>query len=276
MISFPSRIFLLACLTFPLIPAVFADDPLAAKTLIVYVSNSPDSIAVKDHYVAARFTNPATAKVCPITLPDVTAVTLNETDYLNSVRNPVRNCLSNIRAGNVLYIVLAYMRPYRIQIPRGLQNYALDSYLADMWNVYTTTDFNPYPSVTQRYYADSQNQGDYYLPFQTFDNFRANKKNGTFYSVWRLDGPTPAIANAMVDKATAAMNHATGAACFDRNQGNPVSAHGDFLYATGDWDLYKAGQFLSQAGVPVVDDAKPAVPSTWNTTIVAHSPRATR
>ena len=29
-------------------------DPLAAKTMVVYASNSPDSVSVKDYYTSAR------------------------------------------------------------------------------------------------------------------------------------------------------------------------------------------------------------------------------
>jgi uncharacterized protein (TIGR03790 family) len=237
----------------PFLPMAFADDPLAAKTLIVYATNSPDSVAVKDHYIQARFSQPSSANVCGITPPDPNAALLTETDYVNSFKTPIRNCLNTAGKTTILYIVLAYIRPYVINLNRAYGYYAMDSYLADIWDQYSTLDFNPVPTATHRYYADVQNQGNLYVPFVAFDTFRSQPRSLLFYSVWRLDGATPAIAMGLVDKATQTMNNASGAACIDRNRGD-MNFVLDAGYGAGDWDLHQAGVFLGQAGFAVTED----------------------
>jgi len=238
-----------------LLPALaFGDDPLASKVLVVYATNSADSVAVKDHYIQARFSQPATANVCAITLPDPTAATLSQSDWLNAVKTPIRNCLTAAGKTQILYIVLAYIRPFGIALSTGLGYYALDSYISDIWDQYATVDFNPVPTAVHRYYADAQNQGNVYSPFQSLATFRAQPRSQLIYSTWRLDGATPAIAIGLVDKATQTMNHALGAACIDRNRGD-IGNVLDASYGLGDWDLHKAAVFLAQAGISVVEDS---------------------
>jgi uncharacterized protein (TIGR03790 family) len=241
-------------------------DPLAAKTLVVYASNDPDSVRVRDCYIQERFSNPSSAPVCALTLPDITSAVLNETDWISAVKTPIRNCLNTYGPSNILYIVLAYMRPLILFLPRGVHTYALDSYIADIWDVYTTQDFIV-PTATQRYYADAQAQGEVYLPLLSFAAYRAQPRSLLIYSVWRLDGPTPQIAMNLVDMASLAMqsmNSASGWACIDRDQG-PVPGPDlsltdrlDASYGLGEWDLHRAAQFLKQSGIPVLEDANPA------------------
>lgn len=250
-----SSLLLLAALLVP--GQALADDPLASRVLVVYATNSPDSVAVKEHYIQARFSQPETAHVCGITLPDPNASSLSEAVWLNAVKTPIRNCLTAAGKTQILYIVLAYVRPFALDLPRGLNRYALDSYIADIWDQYTTADFNPAPTATHRYYADAQNQGNVYVPYQSLAAFRAQPRSQLVYSTWRLDGATPAIAMGLVDKATEAMNSASGAACIDRNRGN-INGVSDASYGAGDWDLHKAGVFLSQAGIQVEEDPNSA------------------
>jgi uncharacterized protein (TIGR03790 family) len=249
-----NRILMAILASLPFLPRAFADDPLAAKTLIVYATNSSDSIAVKDHYIQARFSQPSSANTCAITLADPNASSLNETDFVNSIKTPIRGCLNNAGPTKILYIVLAYLRPFAIVRPRSPGFYAIDSYLADIWDQYSTQDFNPVPTATHRYYADVQNQGNLYVPFVPFDAFRAQPRSLLIYSVWRLDGATPAIAMGLVDKATQAMNNATGAACIDRNLGD-INVRPDLGTGQGEWDLHQAGVFLGQAGFLVTEDS---------------------
>lgn len=231
-------------------PAALAD-PLAAKTMVVYVSNSPDSVAVKDYYTAAR----SITNTCAITLPDISVTTFAQADYVTYIRNPIRTCLNGVSggAGNILYIVLAYVRPYIVQGPS--YHYAIDSYLADIWDQFTTQNPYPIPGATHRYYAANQSQGNFYLPFQSLEAYRSTPRSSLIYSVWRLDGATKAIATGLVDKATSAMNSLTGAACIDRGFIYGAStAVPDAIYGQGEWDLRRAGEFLAQAGFAVTDD----------------------
>lgn len=242
-----ARLSLLAIAAAMFSPAAFAD-PLAARTLVVYASNSPDSVAVKDHYIAAR----AITNTCPITLPDITAARLSQADYVTYIRNPVRSCLNAAGPANILYIVLAYVRPYALDT--NSFSYAIDSYLADIWDQYSTQNFNPVPTATHRYYAPNQSLGNFYLPFQSFQAFRATARASLIYSVWRLDGATKDVAKGLVDKATAAaMNGLTGAACIDRNRGD-ISGLPDSGYGQGEWDLRRASIFFGQANFAVTED----------------------
>ena len=227
---------------------LYAADPLAAKTMVVYATNSADSIAVKDHYTAARLVS----NVCPITLPNVAATSLSEADYSTFVRNPIRNCLTSAGRTNILYIVLAYIRPFRVDANNG-QFYALDSYLADVWDQYATQYFNIFPSAAHRYFADNQSQGNYNLPFQTLEAWRSSPRSTLIYSVWRLDGATPAIANGLVDRATFAMNNLAGAVCIDLR--NNIAFASDFGFGSGEWDLHQAATFLGQASFTVTEDS---------------------
>ena len=161
-------------------PAVFAADPLAAKTMIVYVSNSPDSVTVKDYYLTAR----SITNSCPITLPDMTAARVNLADYVTYIRNPIRSCLNAAGAGNILYIVMAYVRPFAIDT--NLYSYSIDSYLSDIWDQYSTQTFYPVPTATHRYYAPNQSQGNFYLPFQSLQAYRSTPRSNLIYSFGKI------------------------------------------------------------------------------------------
>jgi uncharacterized protein (TIGR03790 family) len=238
-------------------------DPLAPGTLVVYASNDPDSVSVKDCYLQQRFDpNGPPAPVCPLTLPDITSASLSETDW-NSAKTSIRNCLNTYGRTNILYIVLAYIRPYTISLPRGVGSYALDSYIADIWDQYTSQDLTV-PGATHRYYASVQSQGSVYVPFVPFASYRAQPRSLLIYSVWRLDGANPQIAMNLIDAASQkmqSMNPASEWACVDRFQGPgagpdlPLTDRLDAGYGQGEWDLHRAAQLLGQAGISVLEDA---------------------
>ena len=108
------------------------------------------------------------------------------------MRDPVRACLNNAGKQNILYILLAYLRPLAVHAPVTDYAEAVDAFLADPWDVYTTQFFNPVPTAVHRYYAESQSQGNSFIPFQKFADYRATDRAQLIYSVWRLDGATPA------------------------------------------------------------------------------------
>ena len=74
------------------------------------------------------------------------------------------------------------------------------------------------------------------------------------YSVWRLDAPSAELAKGLVDKAIAAeTNGLHGQGCFDRRY-YEIAPLKDEGYSAGDWDVYRAGQFALEAGIPILDD----------------------
>jgi uncharacterized protein (TIGR03790 family) len=219
------------------------------EVLVVYNTNSSDSLAVANHYMSQR--NIPAANLCAITPPATDIVSL--ANYTTYIKTPIQNCLNALGQKNILYIVMTYMTPYDITTgPFGLS--AVDSYLADIWDKYVSQPFLGVPNLTQPYYADSQSQGNVYSPFQTFAAYRANARNPLIYSVWRLDGPSAAIASALVDQALTSEGQGgpVGQACFDETfDGTIFSDQGT---STANWDLYKASQFLSAAGRTVLLD----------------------
>ena len=238
-----------------------AQTPLASSVLVVYASNDPDSAFVASYYANRRGIPPS--NFCPITLPDPAAPALNGPDYASFIKAPVQACLNNLGAANILYVVLAYLRPYTVNPGAGLNDYALDSYLADIWDQYTTQDFVPYPTQNQPYYADNQSQGNVYVPFQSLAAYRASGSAPLIYSVWRLDGATPASAIALVDNALAVE---AGGGLASQISGRPANACIDMAadptgnpddgYRAADWDLFRAAQFLSATNrLGVITDA---------------------
>jgi len=227
----------------------FSQSSLASQVLIVYSPADPNSTAVAAHYQTAR--GVPNANLCAIAAPTTYSVAYS--DYVNLIRNPVRNCLTALGPVNILYIVLAYLRPIAVQAT-ATQAYAVDSFLADIWDQYTTQFFTVPPAV-HRYYAESQSQGNVFIPFQSLAAYRATARSQLIYSVWRFDGVTPAIAEAQVDSVTAAM--AAGGPPVSQVKGSPSNACVDMTYApqsdpdssytTANWDLYRVAGFLTTA-----------------------------
>ncbi len=228
----------------------FSQSSLASRVLIVYDPADTDSKAVATHYQTVRGV-PA-ANMCAIT--SEAASQIDYSDYVSLIRNPVRSCLNSVGPQNILYILLAYLQPLKFQTTTGL-TYSVDSYLADIWDQYATRFFNPNPTAVHRYYAESQSQGNAFIPFQSLAAYRTTARAQLIYSVWRLDGATAAIAKAQVDNATAAMaaggppiSQVLGSqtnACV--NMKESISGIPDTGLFTIDWDLYRAAQMLTTA-----------------------------
>jgi uncharacterized protein (TIGR03790 family) len=230
------------------------EDSLAQRVLVVYASNSADSMAVARYYARARHV-PA-GNLCAVKLRDPSAVLLPAEDYEKTIKEPIQDCLRAVGPEKILYIVLAYIRPFKID-PGGLHSYALDSYLADVWDFYGTQPFNPVPTRTQPYYANHHAKEEAFLPFIPLETFRAQDDAPMIYSVWRLDGPTLEIARSLVDKArrAEAAHGPVGQACIDE-QVDPTGSP-DTGYREGDWDLRSAARLLAAAGFKVLEDSAP-------------------
>ena len=90
---------------------------------------------------SAKFPRP---NLCAINLWAPAATSMAAFEYERSVKTPVEDCLKAVGPDKILYIVLAYLRPFRID-PGGLHDYALDSYLADIWDFCSTKPIEPAP-----------------------------------------------------------------------------------------------------------------------------------
>jgi uncharacterized protein (TIGR03790 family) len=219
--------------------------------LVVYARNSRDSESIAKYYASARHIPPA--HLCPIKPADPESALLSGQDYEKQIKQPIIDCLDKVGRESILYIVLAYLRPYRVD-PGGLHNYAIDSYLEDIWDYYTPQIFNPYPTFTHPYYVNNRPVEDIYPPFVSLAKFRSILDGPIIYSVWRLDGPTPDIARGLVDNAikTEAAHGPVGQACIDEQE-DPLKSPYEG-YRMGDWDLHRAAQFLTGAGFHVLED----------------------
>src|SRR5579872_225854 len=171
-----------------------AQSPTHPEVLVVYNTNFADSLTLANYYMSQRGI-PA-ANLCAITPPASTGLSM--TDYVNTVKTPIRTCLTNVGKTKILYVVFSYLTPYRIE---AALNYSIDSYVSDIWDLYTTKDFNPVPTAAHRYYAASQSQGNAFAPFVSLATYRMQPKSTLLYSVWRLDAQSLTLAQGLVDKA---------------------------------------------------------------------------
>src|ERR1700732_2166375 len=193
-----------------------AQNPLGSRVLVVFDPSSGDSVNVANHELAAR--GSPNGNLCAITPPE-TATVLPWSTYVSTVQTPIRNCLNALGSTQIFYIVFSYVRPFSL-IGQNGKVYAMDSYVADLWNEYSTVDAFPFPSQAHPYFAVNQAQGNSYQPLLSFADYRAQSGSLEIYSVWRLDGATAALAQGLVDQAIAAeQNGLSGLACLDRAYG---------------------------------------------------------
>jgi uncharacterized protein (TIGR03790 family) len=231
---------------------VLAQNSLAQRVLVVYDPTSSDSVSVANHYLTARAI--PTANLCAIS-PSEASTLLSWSAYVSEVQNPIQSCLNTVGPNQILYIVFGYIRPFKLTAQNG-KVYAIDQYVADIWNQYAATDAFPYPAQ-HPYFAVNQAQGNSYQPFLSLAAYRAQQGSLQIYSVWRLDGATAALAEGLVDKAIEAeQNGLNGQACLDLAHG-PIAKEFDAGDGSGDWELYMAGVFAGQAGFSVTEDSNP-------------------
>src|SRR5580704_15974009 len=229
---------------------VRAQNPFASRVLVVFDPSGNDSVNVANHYLAAR--GIPSGNLCAITPPE-TATVLPWSTYVSTVQTPIQNCLNTLGASQIFYIVFSYIRPFSLIAQNG-KAYAMDSYVADIWNQYSTADAFPYPAQAHPYFASNQAQGNSYQPLPSFADYRTQPSALQIYSVWRLDGATAALAQGLIDQAIAAeQNGLSGQACLDRAYG-PIASQFDAGYGAGDWSLHMAAVFAGQAGFSVTED----------------------
>ena len=216
------------------------------NVLVVYNSANSDSTDVANYYVARRAI--PSQNLCAIKPPSTTSLSWSAFD--STVRTPIGNCLSTVGWNNILYIVFTYQTPYKVVAPDNAL-YALDQFIADIWDVYTPPGRYGLPATAQPYYAEAQSQGNVYVPFTSFAAFRV-KNPIPIFSVWRLDAATPVLAKGLVDKALLAEStHLSGQVCIDEQLVTPTSDYGGGL---SDWDLRQAAALARLAGFPVTQD----------------------
>jgi uncharacterized protein (TIGR03790 family) len=241
--------------------AVFAQ---ADRVLVVYNSAEPDSAGLATDYRIAR--NIPAGNLCPVNFgPYVN--TIDSTQWNNTFRPAIRACLNALPLvgglsgpGRILYIVMAYLTPFKLTRDPDGKEMGLDSHIADIWDRYSATTFWNIPSGDHGYYADAQSQGNQYAPFQSLASYRAGGRAQMIYSVWRLDANTRANAFGMVTRALAVegaggLTPASGVAYLDRRFETSQMFEGtDSEFKAADHNLYRAARMLQAAGFTVVED----------------------
>lgn len=245
----------LAVLSAVITPARAAQSiSLNERVLIVYNKKVTGSASVAEHYAARRHIPKANR--CAISVSDAVWVKWDDLDA--TIKKPIRKCLEAVGPDKILYIVFIYQTPYRLSVPLANGAFALDQYVADIWDLYAPAEPPATPRFPHPYFAEAQTQGNVYQRFQSLADYRAQPWALKIYSVWRLDGANADLAKGLVDKALAAeASGLSGQACFDRRQGE-ISRVLDSEYGAGEWDLHAAAQFARQAGFAVIEDQREA------------------
>jgi uncharacterized protein (TIGR03790 family) len=231
-----------------LAPLARAQTPLNERVLVVYNAEVPQSKQIAAYYMSKRAIPERNRCKLDLSSNDQ----LKQDEFDSSVKRPIRKCLEKAGKDNILYIVFCYKTPWLLEI--GPQTYALDQFIADIWDEYLPARAAN-TSEVQPYFGIAQSEGDLYQPYVPLADFRAQPNAPHIYSVWRLDAPTPALAKGLVDKALyAEANGLLGTACFDRRS-DPMSSVADSGYGAGDWDIHQAAEISRRAGFTVIEDA---------------------
>lgn len=229
--------------------------PLTDRVLVVYNTRSAPSLNVANHYMTKR-NIPVSHK---IGIAFSSAISLDWSVYLATVQPAIRKAIDSIGRHKVLYIVMTYETPWLMERApvnntsagvSGRSGNLVDAFVADIFDQLNQPGFGNNP-----YYAAAQSKANFYPPFQTFADYRMASEAKQIFQVWRLDGPTPALARGLVDKALRAETDGlAGQGYFDnRKLLNNLTAE-DAGYASGDWDIYRAAEFTQQTGFPVTRD----------------------
>lgn len=240
--------------------ALFAFKAIAtndgADVVVVYNAAMTESKDVADHYASMR--NVPASQILALPLPRTE--TISRAQYREQLQDPLLKFLekqklftfkgSKITDATVRYIVLCYGVPLRIDADSSVtekidpklngilrnNGAAVDSELATL------------PSIYQKLaLAGPLSNPDY----RSTNSAAINPTNGVIM-VARLDGPTVAIARALVDKAVQAERDGLwGRAYFDmRSITNAV-------YADADTNFVIAAECASRSGFETVIDKKP-------------------
>jgi uncharacterized protein (TIGR03790 family) len=195
---------------------------------VVFNAQSRQLKEVADYYIAKR--GILASNICGVKpeSPDGPGTELIDVAAFDRlIRKPIQRCLTAVGKDQILCIVLAYDISYKENARAGL-GMAVDQYIADVWDVLPSSG-----RVLNPYFAHAQAKAGLYPRFIALENYRARPEAKIIYSIWRLDGASPALAKGLVDKALVAEDQrATGQACFDRRFGD-LAAIEDKGYGSG-------------------------------------------
>ena len=218
--------------------------------MVVYNAAGDDSRRVAKYYMEKR--NIPKANLCKI---DTDVDIMNDgTRFDPEVKKPLRACLEKLGSRRSLYIVFTFQTPYEV-VYQGHEQ-ALDQMVADIWDEYAGPRVLGRDAGDHPYFGKAESEGNVYEPFVPFAKYREQPNAKTIYSVWRLDGATPEVAEGLVDKAIYAESKGLqGKGYFDVRL--PMEGVADNGYGAGEWDIYRASLMAKKAGFDTTLDDKP-------------------
>jgi len=212
--------------------------PLKDRVLILVNDRVPESISVGQYYAAKR--SIPTANI--LHLKTVATEQISQDEFKDQIENPLRKFLDagdGAMRRKILYIVPTYGVPVKIG-----QQFAVDSVLAMMYAGHEDLK----PPLRNPYSGETGSRPPH---FAEWSDTVAAANNFKMFVVTRLDGPTPAIAKGLVDKAIQAETSLTlksGIAYFD-SQG---TRHPDEWQYKIDEEIKAASELSRRAGFETV------------------------
>ena len=248
------------------------------QVVLVYNTRNPHSKQVALHYAERR--SVPTNQIIGLDLPMVEAITRAE--FRDQLQKPLFAKLEqlkliqyrfgdatlkpfqDIRESKIRYLVLCYGVPLKITADPTIKEEGMDSVAIELRRNEASVDADL--AVTPKLSNGLFYTGPSPNPFLGNTNVAALHPTNGIFLVARLDGPTPEIASALVDKALLAERDGLwGRAYFDtRGLGK------ESTYKMGDDWIKTAGAMARRGGFEVIHDDKPEVfPATFPLSHVA-------
>ena len=225
------------------------------RILLVYNENIPESLAVAEHYAAARGLD--LSVLCPVAPSDPAVV--SRTDYELNVADRVLACIDSEWDRYLLFVTF-WGVPYRVDAAAHdladgsvITSASLDALLT---RPHHADDLPVSPSWNPYYEAPDSEAGTWPAPTR-FADWRAAYSEH-YYLVGRVDGATAQAAMDLVDDSLVAEELARsgqldGLACVDR--GWQAMTDDEFgSYASVEWDLLRTKEILEEHGFTVLYD----------------------
>ena len=240
------------------------------EVVVVYNTRVPESKDVAEHY--ARLRHVPAAQIFGFSIPVIEEI--SRTDFLDTIQKPLSRTLANdnllqfgsqtvpatnghpeylaqiVTSAKIRYLVLCYGVPLRVGEDRNLDEPLPESLRPELRRNEAAVDSELacLPIMDQHF----QLAGPYVSHLYGCTNASLLNPTNGLLIVARLDGPTPAIARALVDKAIAAeTNGLWGRAYFDARG----LTNGD--YVRGDQIIREAADVCRRFGFETVVDENP-------------------
>lgn len=199
----------------------------ARKILIVYNTNSAESLLLKDYYINNR-PGMTSANVVGIATTDADA--MNPADYISTIRDPIVDWMNNNPGETIKYIVLMRGVPSRFAISPNTNN--------------------PHKSVQTRLENALIERGDvpqFNAPYNTHANvpFEQGEYPGTLALITHMDMGSVEATQAYIDKLANVHSQMENPSVII--SGQDAGIIGDTYYCEDVWNIYGQSTLVAQA-----------------------------